>query len=124
MVLGTIGLLAAVIAAVFGARTVTRSALALQTLRAGLLAEGQVLDTYLVPGDQGRPGVRHAIVAFHTPDRREFRIVGRARAVGDRVPVRYRPERPDHAVLGDVPRSGVGLAVLVTCSITLLLTGF
>ncbi|MFG2692264.1 DUF3592 domain-containing protein [Kitasatospora sp. NPDC048407] len=47
---------------------------------------------------------RHSILAFRTPDGREYRIDeqnGLRRAVGDRVGVRYLPERPDRAVTVD-----------------------
>jgi hypothetical protein len=118
MVFGLIGLICALIGMVTGGRAVSRSAVTSQTLSAGLLAQGRVVDTFVVPGDQGRAGVRHAVVGFHTPDGQEFRIeeqAGRPRIIGDRVPVRYLQESPQYAVLDDVRRSGVGLAMLMLC---------
>jgi hypothetical protein len=115
---GMIGLLCALIGAVTGGRAVSRTSVTSQTLSTGLLAQGRVLDTFVVPGDQGRAGVRHAVVGFHTPDGHEYRIeeqAGRRRIVGDRVPVRYLQESPQQAVLDDTRRSEVDLAMLMLC---------
>lgn len=100
---------------VVGMRGGAHRAIAQRTLSSGILAEGQVLHTYLLPGDQGREGVRCAVLAFRTVEGREFLIndeSGLPRVTGDRVAVRYLPEHPAYAVLEDVPRGVVGPVLL------------
>ena len=118
LVCGVAGLLVLAI----GARAVSRQVRTRRTLSAGLPADGQVLHIYTVPGDQGRDGVQHSVVAFRTVDGRRFLIndeSGLPRVVGDRVPVRYLPERPQSAVLVDLPRNVLGAVLLGVCA-----TGF
>jgi len=101
---------------VFGAGASCRKARKYRSLRAGLRAEGQVLHTYTLPGDQGRPAVPCSVVTFQAADGQKFVIndrSGRSRAVSDRVPVVYPPGRPQHAVLDDLPKGMVGSAVVV-----------
>ncbi|WP_328923534.1 DUF3592 domain-containing protein [Streptomyces sp. NBC_00190] len=121
MVRASIGLLcgaAGLICLVVGLRAVARKVRTHRALSTGLLAEGRVLQTYVVPGDQGRAGVRRAAVVFRSADGREFLLddrSGRPRAVNDRVLVRYPQARPQHAVLDDVPRRVAGPAVVICC---------
>lgn len=115
---GTVGLVVLVIAM----QAISRKSRKQQTLTAGLPTDGQVLHTYTVPGDQGRNGVQHAVVAFRTADGRRFLIndeSGLPRAVGDRVPVRYLSEEPQGAVLADVPQGVVGAVLLGFCAVGL-----
>ncbi|MFC1439929.1 DUF3592 domain-containing protein [Streptacidiphilus sp. N1-10] len=125
MALGAFALLcgvAGLLVLVIGARAVRRRVRTRRTLSDGLPADGQVLHIYTVPGDQGRDGVQHAVVAFRTVDGRRMLTndeSGLSRAVGDQVPVRYLPERPQDAVLADLPPNLPGAVLLGLCG-----TGF
>ncbi|WP_161790192.1 DUF3592 domain-containing protein [Streptacidiphilus carbonis] len=122
MALGSIALLCGVTGVtvlVIAVRAVMQKVRTHRTLGRGLLTDGQVLHVYLVPGDQGRAGVRRSVVAFRTLDGGRFLVndeSGLPRGVGDRVPVRYPVERPQHAVLADVRRGVVGPVVFGLCA--------
>ncbi|MFJ5921812.1 DUF3592 domain-containing protein [Kitasatospora sp. NPDC092948] len=96
-----------IVAGIANARQVDRVR---RTFAEGLAAEAVVLATYKTESTSGVGDNRstttthHTILAFRTLDGREFRLDernGRRRAVGDRIEVRYLPERPDRAVAVD-----------------------
>jgi hypothetical protein len=90
-----------------------------RTLAQGLSAEAVCLETYLKQ-ERSEDGptrtTRHAILGFRTHDGRDIRIdrtSGFTGTVGDFVPVRYLPERPDRAIaVGPGSSSGVVGAVI------------
>lgn len=115
VLIGSIGALLAVLAIRIHRRTV-------RTLAEGLVAEATVLDTYVT---QHRSGTgesrrvtsrRHAVLAFRTHDGRDVRvdeINGGLRVTGDRVAVRYLPERPDRAIAADQGPGTAGTVIAV-----------
>ncbi|MFD8481104.1 DUF3592 domain-containing protein [Kitasatospora sp. NPDC059673] len=92
----------------------------------GLVAEAAVLETYLTQDRVAdsltiRTG-RHVVLGFRTADGQDIRLkdtTGIPRIAGDRVTVRYLPERPREAIPTDVPGTGQNVGhtiVLVICS--------
>ena len=122
MALGSFALLcgtAGLVVLVVGAHAISRKVRVHRTLTAGVPTDGQVLHTYTVPGDQGRNGVQHAVVAFRAVDGRKFLVndeSGLPRAVGQQVPVRYLSGQPQRAVLADVPQGLLGTVLLGLCA--------
>jgi hypothetical protein len=97
--------------------TIRRARQATGALRQGLTAEGRVLDTY-VTHRQDRASERHVIIGFRAADGREYRIEdsgNRPRVVGDHVPVRYLPDRPDLAVPADTSVGALAGVSVVVC---------
>ncbi|MFF0297715.1 DUF3592 domain-containing protein [Kitasatospora sp. NPDC004615] len=101
-----------------------------RTLAEGLLAEAVVLVVFTsesaggVGENRSTTTTRHTILGFRTPDGSEVRVDerdGHRRAVGDRVAVRYLPERPDRAVAVD--RSAVQDTFGIVMSILLTVGG-
>jgi len=118
LLLGSLGLLTVLASVTLALRTCSRWLLVRETFGEGLPAEGRVLDTYVLPGDQGRAGLEHAIVGFRAADGREYRLdtdADRRRPLGARVQLRYLPARPERALLVE---AGQGTARTV---LTLLL---
>ncbi|MEU8921960.1 DUF3592 domain-containing protein [Kitasatospora sp. NPDC048545] len=87
-----------------------------RTLAQGLTAQARCLDTYVTVETRGTgtdrhtSSDRHVIIGFTTPDGQDVRFrdtSGVPRVRGDRVPMRYLPERPRQAVIADQHPSGV-----------------
>jgi hypothetical protein len=121
VVFGSLGALFACVGVVMILVMGLRLAERRRTLREGLLAEGRCLETFMVhrSSTDGRSeSSRYQIVGFETADGREVRArmaAGRLSVVGDFVPVRYLPERPERAVPADAspgPAPADGLAVV------------
>ncbi len=121
LLLDAVGILAVLVSVALAVRTCSRWLLVGETLDEGLLAEGRVLDTYVLPGDQGRAGLQHAIVGFHAADGRAYRLdtdADRRRPLGARVQLRYLPSSPERAVLVEAGRGTVRMVLTL-----LFLTG-
>ncbi|MFE9427568.1 DUF3592 domain-containing protein [Kitasatospora sp. NPDC006697] len=106
LVFGLVGLLFGGLGIAGLAGCVLRMAQRARTLSAGLTARATCLQTYLTQSREGEEyrtaTIRHAVFGFRTADGREVRLERThefAGAVGDEVPVRYLPQRPDRAVL-------------------------
>lgn len=110
-VMGTAGTVFGVVGTVFaliGAAGVVAFVRALlrrhRALRFGETARAYCVDTFVTHDSDG-PSRRRAILSFTTPDGREHRVTSPAAGTvvtGDQVPVRYLPDRPQHAVV-DTP---------------------
>ncbi|QMU77225.1 DUF3592 domain-containing protein [Streptacidiphilus sp. PB12-B1b] len=110
LLLGSAGLVAVSASVALAVRTWSRWLLIRETFDEGLPAEGRVLDTYVLPGDQGRAGLQHAIVGFRAVDGREYRLdtdADRRRALDSRVHLRYLPSSPERALLVEAGRGTV-----------------
>ncbi|MFJ9457770.1 DUF3592 domain-containing protein [Kitasatospora sp. NPDC101447] len=112
-VLGVVGSAAGVAAL---AAVVLRVRLRARILAQGLTAQARCLETFLTTETWGTGSERHTsterhvIMGFRTADGRDVRFrdrPGALRVVGDRVPVRYLPERPQRVVTTDRHPSGV-----------------
>ncbi|MEU3923290.1 DUF3592 domain-containing protein [Streptomyces sp. NPDC029004] len=98
-----------------------------RTLREGLVAEAQCLDTFVVhrrsPNGHGHSR-RHLILGFRTSDGRDVRAEIASHepyVAGDIVPVRYLPQRPERAVpAGASP--GPGVASCLTVGVLVVFT--
>jgi len=104
---GSAGLLVVSAAVALAVRTCSRWLLIGETFDEGLPVEGRVLATYVLPGDQGRAGLQHAIVGFRAADGRAYRLDTEAdlrRPMGARVQLRYLPANPVRAVLVEAGR--------------------
>ncbi|WP_412079519.1 DUF3592 domain-containing protein (plasmid) [Streptomyces xanthophaeus] len=107
LLLVSVGLLAVSVSVALAVRTCSRWLLVRKTFDEGLPAEGRVLDAYVLPGDQGRAGLQHAIVGFRAADGREYRLdidTDRRRPLGAQVRMRYLPSSPERAVLVEAGR--------------------
>lgn len=124
LVLCLLGAVLALSAVVIGARLLNRWLWRLRASEAGLTAEGRVLDVDWEPGDQGREAITRTVVWFYAFDGREFRVedgTGRSRVLGERVPLRYLPDRPEWAfVAGEGPGTGDLAVVLFFCAVVTL----
>ncbi|SEK50774.1 DUF3592 domain-containing protein [Streptacidiphilus jiangxiensis] len=124
LVLGVLGAGLTLVAGAIGVRLVNRWFWRLRALDEGLTAEGRVLDVDREPGDQGREAITRTVVWFYAPDGREFRVedgTGRSRVLGERVPLRYLPDRPEWAfVAGEEPGAGDTVVVLFFCVLVAL----
>ncbi|MFB7462852.1 DUF3592 domain-containing protein [Streptomyces sp. NPDC056224] len=110
LLLGSVGLLAASVSVALAVRTYSRWLFVRKTFDEGLPAEGRVLDAYVLPGDQGRAGLQHAIVGFRAADGREYRLdidTDRRRPLGAQMRLRYLPSSPERAVLVEAGRGTV-----------------
>lgn len=110
LLLGSVGLLALSVSVALAVRTYSRWSFVRKTFDAGLPAKGTVLDAYVLPGDQGRAGLQHAIVGFRAADGREYRLdidTGRRRPLGAQIRLRYLPSSPERAVLVEAGRGTV-----------------
>jgi hypothetical protein len=111
---GSAGLLAVSFAVALAVRTCGRWLLIAETFDEGLPIEGTVVDTYVLPGDQGRAGLQHAIVGFRAADGRAYRLdaeADRRRPMGARVQLRYLPSNPERAVLVEAGRGTVRMVL-------------
>lgn len=123
VVFGLVGLLFAGIGVALLIGGIRTAANRNRILASGVTVEARCLDTFTRRDSEGS-GSRHAILGFTTRDGREIRIqpaVSGPIVVGDFVPVRYDPQRPERAVLvGDgSSRVGNGCAMavgLVVCT--------
>ncbi|MFG2987158.1 DUF3592 domain-containing protein [Streptomyces sp. NPDC048258] len=110
LLLGSVGLLAISVSVALAVRTCSRWLLVRKTFNEGLPTEGRVLDAYVLPGDQGRAGLQHAIVGFRATDGREYRLdidTDRRRPLGAQMRLRYLPSSPERAVLVEAGRGTV-----------------
>ncbi|MGW0750753.1 DUF3592 domain-containing protein [Streptomyces sp. NPDC002587] len=110
LLLGSVGLLAASLSVALAVRTYGRWLFVRKTFDEGLPAEGRVLDAYVLPGDQGRAGLQHAIVGFRAADGREYRLdidTDRRRPLGAQIRLRYLPSSPERAILVEAGRGTV-----------------
>ncbi|MGW7434554.1 DUF3592 domain-containing protein [Streptomyces sp. NPDC054849] len=110
LLLGTVGLLAISASVALAVRTCSRWLFIRKTFDEGLPADGRVLDAYVLPGDQGRAGLQHAIVGFRAADGREYRLdigTGRRQPLGAQMRLRYLPWSPERAVLVEAGRGTV-----------------
>jgi hypothetical protein len=104
---GSAGLFVVSAAVALAVRTCSRWLLIGETFDEGLPVAGRVLATYVLPGDQGRAGLQHAIVGFRAADGRAYRLDTEAdcrRPMGARVRLRYLPANPVRAVLVEAGR--------------------
>ncbi|MFD9304093.1 DUF3592 domain-containing protein [Streptomyces sp. NPDC060048] len=123
LLLVSVGFLALSVSVALAVRTCSRWLLLRKTFDEGLPTEGRVLDAYVLPGDQGRAGLQHAIVGFRATDGRDYRLdidTGRRRPLGAPVRLRYLPTSPDRAVLVE---AGRGTVRTVLTLLFLLLVG-
>ncbi|MFF3691231.1 DUF3592 domain-containing protein [Streptomyces sp. NPDC002187] len=113
-VIGTIGLLFAALGIVMLVLTVRRVLEYRRTLREGLVAEARCLETFVVHNRSSEGhghSQRRLILGFRTPDGRDVRAEVTSEVpyvVGDIVPVRYLPQRPERAVPATAS-SGLGI---------------
>ncbi|MDX2389519.1 DUF3592 domain-containing protein [Streptomyces sp. DK15] len=121
LLLGSGGLLALSVSFPLAVRTCNRWLFVGKTFNEGLPTEGGVLDAYVLPGDQGRAGLQHAIVGFRAADGRAYRLdidTDRRRPLGEQVRLRYLPSSPERAVLVESGRGTVRTVLTL-----LILTG-
>ncbi|WP_158835622.1 DUF3592 domain-containing protein [Streptomyces sp. NRRL S-350] len=131
-VLGFVGA-AAGVAVLVG--VVLRTRLRARTLARGLTAWAECLETYVAVETRGAGTERrtfterHVILGFRTPDGLDVRFRDRSgvpRVVGDRVRVRYLPERPQGTVTpADRHPSGLtpGLVAGAVCALVVVGVG-
>ncbi|MBC3839175.1 DUF3592 domain-containing protein [Streptacidiphilus sp. 4-A2] len=126
LLLVCVGVLALSVAVALAVRTRCRWLLVAETFDEGLWVEGRVLDAYVLPGDQGRAGLQHAIVGFRAADGREYRLdtdADRRRALGTRVQLRYLPSSPEQAVLVEAGRGTARMILTLLFLAALALAG-
>lgn len=126
LLLASVGLLAISVSVALAVRTCSRWLLACKTFNEGLPTEGRVLDAYVLPGDQGRAGLQHAIVGFRAADGREYRLdidTDRRRPLGALVRLRYLPSSPERAVLVEAGRGTVRTVLTLLLLVGLGLVG-
>ncbi|MEJ8646238.1 hypothetical protein WKI68_43340 [Streptomyces sp. MS1.HAVA.3] len=108
LLLGAVGLLVISLSFALAVRTCSRWLFVRKMFNEGLLAGGGVLDAYVLPGDQGRAGLQHAIVGFRAVDGREFRLdldAVRRGPLGAPMRLRHLPSSPERAVLVEAGRA-------------------
>ncbi|MFF3324251.1 DUF3592 domain-containing protein [Streptomyces sp. NPDC002889] len=128
LVFGSVGLLFAAFGIVMIVFMVRKASEHRRTLREGLVAEARCLETFVVhhrSAEGGGHSQRRLILGFRTSEGRDVRAEiasDVSYVVGDIVPVRYLPERPERAVPAETsPGLGVGsylaggVLVLFTC---------
>ncbi|OKK16150.1 hypothetical protein AMK16_25950 [Streptomyces sp. CB00455] len=126
LLLAAFGLLALSVSVALAVRTCSRWLLARRTFNEGLPADATVVDAYVLPGDQGRAGLQHAIVGFRAADGREYRLdldTDRRRPLGARVRLRYLPTSPERAVLLEAGRGTVRTVLTLLFLVALGLVG-
>ncbi|WP_328930579.1 DUF3592 domain-containing protein (plasmid) [Streptomyces sp. NBC_00190] len=126
LLLGSVGLLAISLSVALAVRACSRWLLVRKTFDEGLPAEGRVLDAYVLPGDQGRAGLQHAIVGFRAADGREYRLdtdVDRRRPLGAQMRLRYLPSSPERAVLVEAGRGTVRTVLTLLFQVVLGVVG-
>ncbi|WP_374772040.1 DUF3592 domain-containing protein [Streptomyces sp. NBC_01310] len=126
LLLGAVGLLVVSVSFALAVRTCSRWLFLRKMFNEGLLAEGRVLDAYVLPGDQGRAGLQHAIVGFRAVDGREYRLdldTERRRPLGAPMRLRYLPSSPERAVLVEAGRGTVRTVLTLLILAGLGLTG-
>ncbi|MFJ4963594.1 DUF3592 domain-containing protein [Streptomyces sp. NPDC088729] len=126
LVLGSVGLLVLSVCVVLAVRTCRRWLLVRKTFRKGLSADGTVVDAYVLPGDQGRAGLQHAIVGFRATDGRGYRLdmdIDRRRPLGTLMRLRYLPSSPERAVLVEAGRGTVRTVLTLLILAALGLSG-
>ncbi|MFF4383193.1 DUF3592 domain-containing protein [Kitasatospora sp. NPDC001547] len=140
IVFGAIGLLAVGLGVVKPVLGIRRARLDLRTLAEGLSAEARCLETYTTqerdPSSRRTRTERHVILGFRTRDGAEVRLEdtsGAPRVVGDRVTVRYLPDRPHRAVVVDRARAGIAARIagdvligllVVACGTVFAISGY
>lgn len=120
LVFGALGLLFAALGIGMLTWMVRRASEYRRTLREGLVAEAQCLDTFVVhrrsPDGPGH-SQRRLILEFRTSEGRDVRAEVASQqpyVAGDIVPVRYLPQRPERAVpAGASPGLGVASCLAV-----------
>lgn len=95
-------------------------------LRDGLVAEARCLETFVVHhSSQGHgQSQRRLILGFQTPDGRDVRaevVSDVPHVIGDIVPVRYLPQRPERALPAGAA-SGIGSGPILIGGVMLLFT--
>ncbi|MEU9305891.1 DUF3592 domain-containing protein [Streptomyces sp. NPDC048269] len=126
LLLGSVGLLAISVSVALAVRTCSRWLLIRKTFSEGLSTEGRVLDAYVLPGDQGRAGLQHAIVGFRAADGRAYQLdidTDRRQPLGAQVRLRYLPSSPEGAVLVEVGRGTVRTVLTLLFLVALGLVG-
>ncbi|WP_405787215.1 DUF3592 domain-containing protein [Streptomyces sp. NBC_00029] len=126
LLLGSVGLLAISVSVVLAVRTCSRWLLVRKTFNEGLAGGGRVLDAYVLPGDQGRAGLQHAIVGFRAADGRQYRLdidTDRRRPLGAKVRLRYLPSSPERAILDEAGRGTVRTVLTLLFLVVLGLVG-
>ncbi|MEJ8646328.1 DUF3592 domain-containing protein [Streptomyces sp. MS1.HAVA.3] len=126
LLLGSVGLLALSVSFALAVRTCSRWLFVRRTFDEGLPTEGTVLDAYLLPGDQGRAGLEHAIVGFRAADGREYRLdidTDRRRPLGAQVRLCYLPSSPERALLVEAGRGTVRTVLTLLLLVVLGLVG-
>lgn len=126
VLLVSVGLLAISVSVALAVRTYSRWRLVRKTFNEGLPAEGRVLDAYVLPGDQGRPGLQHAIVGFRAADGREYRLdmdTDRREPLGMQMRLHYLPSSPERALLVEAGRGTVRTVLTLLVLVCLGLVG-
>ncbi|MEU9163539.1 DUF3592 domain-containing protein [Streptomyces sp. NPDC048424] len=126
LLLSSVGLLAMALSVALAVRTYRRWLFVRKTFNEGLPAEGRVLDAYVLPGDQGRAGLQHAIVGFRAADGREYRLdidTDRRRPLGAQMRLRYLPSNPERAVLVEAGRGTARTVITLLFLVGLGLVG-
>lgn len=118
-IVGVVGALTAVAGVVMALVLLARAQARSRALTEGQLAEAVCLDTYVThSGGPAGPhiSIRHKVLGFRTPDGQEVRVDDTSRTprvVGDRVLVRYLPDRPHQAAVTDAGPAGVSMGVVI-----------
>ncbi|MEU3063888.1 DUF3592 domain-containing protein [Streptomyces subrutilus] len=126
LLLVSLGLVVALVAVALAVRTFLRWLLIRRVFTQGLLATGTVVDAYVLPGDQGRAGLQHAIVGFRAADGRAYRLdfdATRRWPLGAEVGLRYFPSSPERAVLAEPGRGTVRTTLTLVLLVCLGLAG-
>ncbi|WP_406263432.1 DUF3592 domain-containing protein [Streptomyces sp. NBC_00191] len=127
LVFGALGLLFAALGIGMLVWMVRRAAEYKRTLREGLVAEAQCLDTFVVhrrSSNGHRHSQRRLILGFRTSDGRDVRAEIASQqpyAAGDIVPVRYLPQRPERPVPA-AASPGLGVASCLAVGVLVVFT--